>query len=424
MLADTGGGGGSKPDKKHGSKPPANPFAYVPPTPAVPAWASGAPSSSAPRSFNDLTAPSPKPSLPEILPPTTTADNVKLPSQYIYGGNGMMQNPAYADARKELEAAQAADASALELYRESLHERAMGSDIQGPHQTGHGIGVPEVKPMTWEQYNALSDEQRAAVDFNTMLVRAVHKDLRLQDKYDPNKRQQKEYDTQVESIFGEDGGSDTYAPETLGVLKQIDFSNHEADLDEFINLQAAITAKDIRRDLTEHPPLLAVEDRTTKPWEAPATDPAQIRTDIVSQLATQTQKMQEALVKGNVLLQSVNATAAVGRNSFLAAVGGKINDPQTLPGYGDPQLDANGQPANIDAYFQQAFRLLAEKDGEADRDQILANMNEVLSPQEFQQFQTYADMRSTNADRYNIPLVDGDGQYRSPEQFRKLLGLD
>ena len=49
----------------------------------------------------------------------------------------------------------------------------------------------------------------------------------------------------------------------------------------------------------------------------------------------------------------------------------------------------------------------------------------MLSPDEYKAFLTYADNRSMQAARYGQNLGDTEGvTYRSPEEFRTLLGLN
>mgnify|MGYP000370241441 CR=1 FL=1 len=79
----------------------------------------------------------------------------------------------------------------------------------------------QTEPMTWEDYNALTPLRRSAVDYNTSLTRAVRRDRQMQDEYSPGDQQREAYDKTVARLFGEDGGSDWYAPETVALLQQI-----------------------------------------------------------------------------------------------------------------------------------------------------------------------------------------------------------
>jgi hypothetical protein len=270
--------------------------------------------------------------------------------------------------------------------------------------------------MTQAAYDQLTPLQRSAVDFNTNLVRAVRKDRKLQDEYAPTDQQMATYDKDVEKMFGPDGTSDLYAPETMAVLRQIDFHDDSAALDDFLSLDAAIHA----RDLKDLGPLKTVINPATPPAKArrredvPLENAATDRSDLMYGLARNTQSMEHALVRGNQMLQSIQAVAAVERNDDLGFIGGVANEPPTMPGYGS---------SDKDAYYQKAFDMLAAKD--ADKDAILAALNTDLHPDQFQEFLAYADNRSANAERYHIGLGATEGvDYRTPEQFRKLLGLD
>lgn len=344
---------------------------------------------------------------------TTSYANPQAPGTdrlQAYQMYGEQQADAAAKAKDESEAKAKYDAA--------VHDRALGTDVQGPRIPGRaqGVGVEEVAQLSWDDYNALSPTQRAAVDFNTMLVHAVRKDMKHQDDYDPTKQQQSTYDDAVQKMFGEDRPADFYAPETMGVLRQIGYSDDSAKLNDFLHLNAAITDEDLK-GLGVQPPRVA--ETPPAPWEVPGSDPTSVRSDLVQTLADKTATMQAALVKGNQLIQSIQQTAALERNDSVAdpsiGMGGIANNPKPILGYGTGE---------VDAYFQKAFDILANKENSSDRSQILATMNSELSPQEFDSFMAYADNRSANAERYGLALGQDEGvKYRSPEQFRKLLGL-
>lgn len=312
---------------------------------------------------------------------------------------------------------------------------ALGGEVQGPKVPGRvqDLGVGDVSRMSWDEYQALDERQRAAVDFNTMLVRAVKKDLHHQADYAPTDQEKASYNMALDRMFGDDNtGSElaTYAPETVSVLKQIGFNDDKADLDDFLGLKAAITAHDIKHldDKLNQFPGKEAPNATALiqgSQDASVTSPGEERLQLSQSLADSTAYMQDAITKGNNLLQSIQQTAAVARNNTVEELGGIANHPKPMTGYGDPQFDATGAPTNIDAYFQQGFNLLADKSGNIDTKGVLADMSSVLTPDEFNAFMDYANNRTAQSDRFDVALGTQEGvQYRNPTQLRKLLGFD
>jgi hypothetical protein len=281
---------------------------------------------------------------------------------------------------------------------------------------------PEPKPkakrtyeMTWEDYQALSEDQRAAVDFNTLLVGAREKDLNTD--YQETPQQRATYEKAVERMFGEDGGSETYAPETMAVLRQVDYENQDEDLDNFLGLKTAITVKelqDFRFDtpLEVKPPQVDTYDaKRALGLPIPAAGPEQ-------PLASGADALAASMAKANQLLQTFQDSAAMNRNEDLRFFGGLLNDPKMSPGFGQPEPD--GSP-NIHTFFQEAYDNLAIKG--ADVDATWNTITSTLRPDEVQQFMQYADIRSGQAENYGLELGESKG-LRTPEEFRKLLGLE
>jgi len=300
--------------------------------------------------------------------------------------------------------------SNLDAAARVLRAHSIGADNAKPHG--------EVEAMTWEEYNALPSAERAAVDFNTMLVRAVRRDHKLQDDYDPNKQQRQTYDRAVEKMFGQDGGSEDYAPETMAVLRQIHFADSASDLDDFLGLKAAITAKDLK-NYDQAPTNLLTES------VAAAANPVQVDRSALQQVLVQgTEQMQGAVAKSQSLLATMNKTSIIDRNEDVARfLGGIAKAPGLDLGFGAPKTTESGAPADVNTYFQQMFDQAAT--GHKSADEIKQAVSLDLSPSEGDAFMRYLNTRSGNAARYNVDLGDAQGvKYKSPEEFRKMFGFD
>lgn len=128
--------------------------------------------------------------------------------------------------------------------------RADAAGYRPPSVTPVDQNIPLMKmentesaALTWDAYNALSNEQKAAIDFNTLLVDAREKDL-SKSFYMPAE-QQAEYDSTVERLFGKTGGSETVAPNTVRLLADLNMDLVGQDLDEYLSLERAIDVNEL-----------------------------------------------------------------------------------------------------------------------------------------------------------------------------------
>ena len=292
-------------------------------------------------------------------------------------------------------------------------ERAKRAEILGI-TTGALSTTPELikdqlHKMTREEYDALSDKQRAAVDFNTSLSRAVRRDLRLQEKYDPSKDERKNYDAAVESMFGKDHGSDVYAPETMALLRQLKISDKADDLDDYLGLKVAITEDDLVNFDTGPAEAGAVIDGRV---------PEAVRPEITykQHLVDSAQEaLQKQLDQGAKLLQDYRSTLATNRRQDIEDMGGVYKPAAVMTGFGADQLDRN-----ISGTFDELLGY--DKKKIADSIQL---MRDNLPEDQVKAFFDYADRRTREAQQYNIDLTPSgktDKTY-TPEQYRKLLGL-
>jgi hypothetical protein len=281
----------------------------------------------------------------------------------------------------------------------------------------------DVERMTWSEYNALTDRQRAAVDFNGMLVSAVRKDRRHFGEYDYTPGEKQEYDKLVADVFGKGHGSTAFAPETVAVLKQLDLNDDSADLDDFLTLKAAITAEDI--------PHLIEQSAPGAVGMSTADVPTVNRIELASELADKTQVLEEALAKGNQVLQSININAAIDRNEILGNIGGVENASRQTLGWKSPKWEMSpyeGEgmvPSDLNTYFQSQFDRVANTTFTGDRNDVLSSLREFLNEDEVREWLQYADIRSGNAAEYGGavgPPKEGV-KYRDAHDFRSLLGL-
>lgn len=295
--------------------------------------------------------------------------------------------------------------------------------------------------MTWAEYNKLSPEQKAAVDWNTLLVRAVHKDKTSQDTYGEQRpAQDAAYRQTLEQVFGrEDRGSKVFAPETMALLQQIGYHDETGDLDDFLQLKTGITTEDllvlpentgIGTVNSDGTGLAAISNKVTSAAAMGALGGYGNMLGMQRTLAAKTGEMEATLARGNQILGSVAAVAEQDRGQLVKAIGGDpLTQDQTGIGYQPPQWTTDPQtgrqePADLNTAFQDTFDMLANPTYAKDHDRILAAFNSTVSPAEYDAFLNYANARSKTASQLGGLLGDPSvGEYIKPEEFRKMLGL-
>jgi hypothetical protein len=282
---------------------------------------------------------------------------------------------------------------------------AIGAEKKNPDKV-----VPirkQVERMTQEEYAALTPAQRSAVDFNALLVNAVRKD-RNADYGTPSEREQKRYDNNVRQIFGTDGGSDQYAPETVAVLKSIGYDGTTtlgrseksttghgsaegseevsvADLDDFLNLSAGIREKDLKYiDLATSP---AAGPSAVTGDINPVGDLQMERISMARELSTGTREyIEEKLVAANQMLQSFQAAAKREMSDSAVLMGGIKNEPKEMYGYGTEDPD--------EAKFAGALDTLILGGKKLDDPEVKQGiMDWVKDPALYRKFMTYAENR-------------------------------
>jgi hypothetical protein len=247
----------------------------------------------------------------------------------------------------------------------------------------------QVTRLTQEQYDALDPRQRAAVDFNALLVGAVRKDRQHQEQYETASEEERtKYEGAVTEMFGKDRGSETYAPETMAVLRQIDYKDPNADLDDFLGLKATIKVKDLD-DLEP----LTTPPAVTVSGEAQISDMKLERVSLARNLAEGVRDLETTLADSKRFLQTVQAGARHDRGFDVESMGGKPTEPKIGLGYGEGTFSAEGAPTNYDGYFQQAFAMTLAHNVTMDE---VVDAVRVDRPDLLEAFKTYAANRQRN----------------------------
>lgn len=300
----------------------------------------------------------------------------------------------------------------------ALRERALGTP--GKEQRV----LNQLRQLSPEEYDALTEQQRAAYDFNKMLAQAVHKDRRNADRYNPTPEEQASYSSDLEAMFGPGRDQGQYAPETVALLRQLGMQDPDAALSDFLSLDAAIGRKQIDRLAESAAPAPAAPGVTQRPGLGvlDAMDPVkQERFNLADSISADVSKLEQVMAKGNQMLSTIDQVAAQDRNDLVDRYGGMRNKLKPDVGY-DPnlQLDENKNPVDDNSYFQMAFDLLAQRG--TDPDAVLSDARRLMSgePETLRKFLAYLDQRAANAERFGLPLGQSE-DYLTPEEFRARL---
>ena len=202
----------------------------------------------------------------------------------------------------------------------------------------------DFKEMSWKEYNALSKEDRAAVDFNGLLQEAYNKDRSLLnlDKDGNGEVSLSEagdkakgyagYGSAYERIFGKPGeGEDIgFAPNIVGLLNGLDVKDEGGILREYTSEEGGgfITDADIKAG--RH--INGMEDQTSWGYHDP-------RGEWMSRLAQNTSSLEKALEKGRVKASGLDLRASLSgitpdqRSTFVDNLAGGLSDPEADLGF-------------------------------------------------------------------------------------------
>ena len=269
----------------------------------------------------------------------------------------------------------------------------------------------KVEAMTTAEYEALTPEQRAAVDFNTLLVDAVNRDKSSQGEYKKtaNATERAAYNETVEDMFGSGHGSELYAPATVAVLDQIKFDDTTKDLDEFLDLRAALTDKDVANiaKAGDNPKMtLAEVPAFSTPEKQAVASQQRQRTEYAQEISEKTAAaIEEQMKRSNAVLADFRSTFSNATTSAITGLGGA-----------GPEIVAPNQD------FAGLFDTFTQKQYVGTVQESLAQMRAQYGDQFTNDFQQYLTDRTAEAKRYSLPLGETKGvQYASVDELERVL---
>ena len=253
-------------------------------------------------------------------------------------------------------------------------------------------GTFSTREMTWDEYNALGDRQRATVDANTAILAAIEAD-RAEWDGKPRPEDTSEYDKTVAGLFGKGGGSDTYAPKTAAVLAALGISDTKTgDLDNYLNQTALVSDEDLAGLTDENIERYA----GSKPLDTGKRDPRLANAVTFSGAAEG--RLTDALSAGQTLLENLRGESApIGFNP----------------------AEPTGRDAQLNALFEGMARRPGHPEGNLESQQVTNLYGEFQDTYgtSTDQIKNYFDRRLKQVEQGGDFALDAS-TYLSPEEFR------
>lgn len=256
------------------------------------------------------------------------------------------------------------------------HYDAPGKPAEDSHWTRPAVSTETVTtaPMTLKAYNALTPEQRAAVDFNTALIASREKDVGSGWLI---KKVPEEARSKYKQMFGEDAPTAGFAENTLALLERVKYQG-DATLQNFMSLDMAVDTDELKGlnfaekldlGLNETPESQMTEGqkRRHKAFINQPEGPTKESWDAFRRTASQEYQnvlQVDVVQKAGELLKGYSSEAPLTpRGDALTAFG--VGGPETqLPlGWGDPRNRSRPVDRQRETDFQNVLTTLAKDTG-------------------------------------------------------------
>lgn len=339
----------------------------------------------------------------------------------VRNGHTELRNPNWMEERQALETSDSQAArEEYELRLKRMDALGLSDELGMKAGALTTVDLPKGTPLSQEAYDALSGNQRAAVDFNTLLSEAVKKDLKYQDKYKPSKDERERFDAAEKAMFGSDRGSDNdiFAPETMAVLRQLHIGKDKAaDFDDYLGLKVVITPEEVAHidsKIPDSTPATMANPQFLQNMNGGDSGPIERARLVQDQAARTNAALKEVLGKGRQMAEDFRTTLQLGRRNDVADMGG-INAaaPQQLLGFGEGA-----------STFSRIYDQLLVDDPKTIKKNLLADAKN--DPEGSKALMEYLNRRTQNDTAYGLDISNPeDGVPRhSAAELRKILGLD
>jgi hypothetical protein len=312
----------------------------------------------------------------------------------------------------------------------------------------------ELAPVTWKQWDKMTPDQQQAATWNSQLWKASQRDIKLAGKrstqgWDPERQQQ--YDDRVTAIFGEGGGSEIRAINTLKLLEEINFTAVGQDLDEYLSGERLITAEEMKNfKVGTSDPVVGVIKKTTEretlpfsigpvtPLSAPGPRDSDVTTTTVDNYeeirsTANLAALDAAAVRAldTEITERMSSAKTAGWNipSVLSSKDEKWTPDKIPMGYSNPAyrgIDPESNEAKLEQWYKDMW--LNINDPEQKVEDVLAAVErsftvDNFSPQERQEVWDWLDKQTSFQLEYGQP-TDIGFSLRDPQEIRRALGWE
>lgn len=312
-----------------------------------------------------------------------------------YGAGARAGNPQAGILEKQEAADQAEMDAAFQGFKQGIRATRRGVNQGGSKE--------RTKALTSEAYAAMSPQQKAAVELNSMLLAAIEADMPGADGKGvghpntgkPAKNEEgKQYQDAVEKMFTGEGKTAPYAPNTVGVLENIGWSGPATDLEDILSGKLLFTREDIQG--------LGPERDGVAP-DASLNTAESMRDELQASLVKAFTAARKEPIQGKNLLGAKR----------------ELLDYDKMPGFSDTGREVV-PGVTVGKFIQSGFDMLANSNSEFTADQIIADARANLDDKEFEAFLNFVDVNSRDAKKFRQPLGSTEGQtYFDPVEFRK-----
>ncbi len=209
-----------------------------------------------------------------------------------------------------------------ETLGQALNRRTVEADADALAERrapARGLPTPvdsefSFRTMTWDEYNLLDADTRAAVDFNGLLRDAVKKDQDIQKSMtDRNKdgrvstsevsdSRYKKYSDAARNVFGQRDEDLTYAPNTVALLNSMGVKDLDGQINEYLENRGFIQDSDIQQGL--HKAREGLGEGPIVPGRAAW----------LTEITQGMKRLESTLAKGRQMLAGTEGTPTLGAN--------------------------------------------------------------------------------------------------------------
>lgn len=300
-------------------------------------------------------------------------------------------------------------------------------------------------PMSRKEYDKLSVAEKAAIDFNGAFLDARTRDFENQEKYEKTvtEEQRKKYDDDVTQMFGGMGGSELYAPNTVSLLKSLDFQAVGHDLDEYLSLERLISADEMKgfdfdpdKLPKEYTGVPITEDASPDRgvYEAIRSDENLAALD--ARLPELYAEKVDQVLKDGYLRMSTTARSLESARSALTLGYGGVGFNET-PKTGFPAIPTPGSPeATMDfgslsddqklgMLYRGAYEYAINKENK-DTGQLWQWIDEILDEEEQPALWDYVRTRLSQDAQWGVPdmVAENFPDRRTPAEAEAFLGME